>query len=311
MLLELASEIGMRMLKRIVRRVLGTFGLAAFASLAVAPQAAQAKASPALWSVSDADTTVYLFGTIHLLPQKTVWQTPKFEKAVQNSQQLVVETIVDEKNPAQILSILAKLGFSDKVPPLAERVPPEKRAVLADAIKKSGLPPTAFDRMETWAAAFVLLGNQFRAMGLEGGQGVEAILRNDFATHGKPIAELETNEQQLSFFDTLPEKAQRSLLEGAIEKPEAMKAEFAGMISAWTRGDVNSIAKTFNRDLAESSDLREALLKRRNANWSHWIQQRMTTPGAVMVAVGAGHLAGDDSVIRLLEKGGYKVRRIQ
>lgn len=306
-----ASKIGMGMLKRIARRVAGALGIAAAASLTLAPQVAEAKTAPALWSVSDADTTVYLFGTIHLLPQKTNWQTPKFEKAVDQSQQLVVETIVDEKNPAAIMSIMAKLGFSDSVPPLAQRVKPEQRAALADAIKKSGLPPTAFDRMETWAAAFILLGNQFRALGLEGGQGVEAILRNDFSSHGKPIGELETNAEQLGFFDALPENAQVSLLEGAIEKPESMKTEFSGMIAAWTRGDVDAIAKSFNKDLAESSDLREALLKRRNANWTRWIKNRMATPGSVMIAVGAGHLAGHDSVIDMLQKGGYKVRRIQ
>ena len=106
-----------------------------------------------------------------------------------------------------------------------------------------------FDRMETWAAAFTLLGVQFQMLGVEGEQGVEAVLRKSFAASGKPVAQLETNQEQLSFFDRLPESAQRQLLEGAIEKPEEMRSKFDGMLQAWLTGDVNAIGKTFNRDL--------------------------------------------------------------
>src|SRR3954470_3958317 len=111
-------EEGAGMFKNVMRRVLGAFGLAAATTFALAPQAAEAKGAPALWSVSDADTTVYLFGTIHLLPEKQQWQTPKFAKAVDRSQELVVETIIDEKNPMQLFGLLSKLGFSNNLPPI-------------------------------------------------------------------------------------------------------------------------------------------------------------------------------------------------
>jgi uncharacterized protein YbaP (TraB family) len=283
------------------------------ALLALGSAGAQAKAPqarPALWTVSDADTTIYLFGTIHLLPAKYSWRTPRFDQAVAGSQQLVVETIVDEKNPMKLMSAMTSLAFSPNLPPLAQRVPPEKRGALAAAIKKTGMPAQAFDRMETWAAAFMLLGTQFREMGLTE-EGVEAVLRAEFSKRGKPIGELESNVEQLGFFDTLPESAQRKLLEGALDKPQSAAKEFNGMLAAWTRGDVAAIGRTFDRDLASSPPLQDALLKRRNANWTRWIQQRMTQPGSIMVAVGAGHLAGDNSVIQLLQKAGYRVQRVQ
>src|SRR5205085_6718057 len=165
--------------------------------------------------------------------------------------------------------------------------------------------------METWAAAFILLGNQFRDMGLKGGEGVEAVLRNAFTSEGKPIGELETNVEQLGFFDTLPEKAQRELLEGAISRPQDMTKDFGGMLSAWARGDVKGIARTFNHDLAASPELQQALIVRRNHNWTKWIEQRMGSPGSILIAVGAGHLAGKDSVIEMLKKDGYHVRQLQ
>jgi uncharacterized protein YbaP (TraB family) len=264
-----------------------------------------------MWLVADADTTIYLFGTVHLLPEKYQWRTPQFDQAVAGSQQLVLETIVDDKDPTKLMSVLASMAFSPGLPPVADRVPPGRRAALAEAIKKSGLPAAGLDRMETWAVAFLLLGNQFKDMDLKGAEGVEAVLRNNFTSKGKPVGELESNKEQLSFFDTLPEKAQRQLLEGAIDAPRAMKTDFHKMLAAWARGDVNAIARTFNEDMSDAPELQHALIKRRNANWSRWIEQRLATPGSVLVAVGAGHLAGRDSVIDLLKRDGVRVRRVQ
>lgn len=299
------------MLKSLLRRLGAALGL----SLLVTALPAQARVPqagrPALWEVSDPDTTIYLFGTIHLLPDNFQWRTATFNKAVAGSQQLIVETIVDDKNPAKLMSVMASLGFSNGLPPLSQRVPAAKRAALAAAVKKSGFPPQAFDRMKTWSAAFILLGNKFRELGLKGGEGVEQVLRSDFSGAGKPIGELESNLQQLTFFDRLPEPAQRALLEGAIEDSKAMNAEFGAMLEAWSRGDVRGIARTFDRDLSESPALQQSLIQQRNANWSRWIEQRMAQPGAVLIAVGAGHLAGKDSVLEMLKRDGYKVRRLQ
>ena len=90
-----------------------------------------------------------------------------------------------------------------------------------------------------------------------------------------------------------------------------MTKQFQAMLGAWSRGDVVAIGKSFNKDLSESPELKEALIKRRNQNWSRWIERRMGQPGSLMIAVGAGHLAGPDSVIELLQRDGYKVRRVQ
>jgi uncharacterized protein YbaP (TraB family) len=261
--------------------------------------------------VSDKDTTIYLFGTIHLLPEKYAWRTTRFDQAIAGSQQLVVETIVDEKDPGKLMAALSSLAFAPGLPPLSERVPAAKRAELDKAIVKSGIPRAALDRMETWAAAFMLLGNQYKDMGLKGGEGVESVLRQRFVSDGKTVGELETNVEQLSFFDGLSEKAQRTLLEGAIETPKDMSKQFGGMLAAWANGDIGSIARSFNRDLAASPELKDALIKRRNVNWSAWVEKRMEQPGTILLAVGAGHLAGSDSLVDMLRRQGLKVSRIQ
>lgn len=298
------------MLKSLIRRVGAVLGLVGLAL--GAPASARApQAKPALWQVSDADTTIYLFGTIHLLPEHYQWRTAKFDEALNSAQQLVVETIVDDKNPTKLMAVLVATGFAKGLPPITERVSPEKRAELEAAIAKTGMPMASFNQMKTWTAAFMLMGQQFQGMGLKGGEGVEAVLRSKFATEGKPIGELETNAQQLGFFDSLPERAQRELLEGTLDTDNSANREFAGMLKAWASGDVQAIAKTFDHDLAKSPELQAALVRQRNANWSRWIERRMAEPGSVMVAVGAGHLAGKQSVIAMLQKEGYRVRRVQ
>jgi uncharacterized protein YbaP (TraB family) len=293
-----------------LRSGLAAFGLAALA--AGTPAAADAKtAKPAMWQVSDKDTNIYLFGTVHLLPPGTQWRSPKLDKATREAGTLVVETIIDEKNPQAFAAELARLSIRPGLPPIVSRVAPAKQAALRAAIVKSGIPEAALNNMETWAAAFALLQLQFKELGVSGTDGVELALRQAFLTAGKRVEQLETNSQQLGFFDTLSEASQRELLEGAVETPVAAKQQFDAMLAAWMSGDVNAIGRTFNAEFQNSPDLKEVLLKRRNANWAWWLHSRLGQPGTVFVAVGAGHLAGEDSVVELLKKRGLRVKRVQ
>lgn len=298
------------MLLKLLRRAAAFLAIPALASGATAAQAATA-AKPALWEVSDPDTKIYLFGTIHVLPKNYGWRTGALDRAIASSDSLVIETIIDPKNPAELTRELIRLGYADNLPPLITRVPREKRMMLEQAIAKTRIPRQAFDRMRTWAAAFTLLGTQFKDLGLQGEEGVEHNLRTAFAAAGKPVGQLETNGEQLGFFNALPEKAQRELLEGAIEAPTQTKNDFSRMLKNWASGDVEGIARTFNDQMAASPELMEGLISRRNLAWSAWIQRRLAAPGTVLFAVGAGHLAGSNSVQAMLERQGYQVKRIQ
>ena len=280
---------------------------------AFSPLAAKspAPAKPAMWMLSDADTTIYLFGTIHLLPKGTQWRTPVFDKAATSASDLVVETVIDEANPMAAAAEMMKLAVSPNLPPLVERVPADKRAKLTEVAAKTGVPMAVFDKLETWGAAFIMLGVTMQELGLDPNSGVESALKTEFATAKKPIGQLETNAEQFGFFDTLPEKAQREFLVSVLDDPAKGKKQFDDMLAVWTRGDVKAMGDTFNAEFAKSPELRENLLRKRNANWNGWLQRRLATPGTTLVAVGAGHLSGDDSVIAMLEKGGYKVKRVQ
>ena len=300
----------MSMLKRLGRR-LAAFSAIAATACAAAPATEPTAASPALWRVADDDTTIYLFGTIHMLPKGTEWRSPAFDKIAAGSDALVVETVIDETNPAATVGELMKLAVAPGLPPLADRVPSNKRDALVTAVAKSGVPAEFYDRLETWAAAFMLLGVQFQSLGLDPQSGVESTLKKQFKDVGKPIDQLETNAEQLGFFDKLSEDAQRNFLVSVLDDPAAMKTQFGGMLDSWSRGDVKAIGESFNAELAEAPELKDALLVRRNVNWANWVKGRLDKPGTILVAVGAGHLAGDHSVQSQLEKQGVKVTRVQ
>ena len=288
--------------------------LASFLALALsAPASARESArvaTPALWKLADADTTIYLFGTIHALPAGTRWRGRRIDAALAASHELVLEAVFGD-DPLATARLLYGMGTAPGLPPLAERVSPAKRSQLDALVKRSGMSPAALDRMKSWAAGVLLFGHVMKDLGISADAGAEAELRGLFRAAGKPIEGLETAAQQLGYLDSLSEEEQRIFLEGVIDDPAKSKAELGRMLAAWKRGDQQAIARSFESDPEMSPMLKEVLLKRRNAAWTDWLAKRLDTPGTIFVAVGAGHLAGPDSVRAMLERRGLKVTRVQ
>lgn len=293
------------------------FALLAIISLAAcggteakAPVVTKEAARPALWKVADADTIIYLFGTIHLLPKGLKWTTPAMAKAMAASQGLVLEVALD-KDPAKLGAVMMKLAKTPGLPPVLDRVDPAKRAALKKVIDESGLSLTYLDGLETWAAALGLASAMNAKLNLSYEDGAETQLTRVFEKMRKPIGGLETAEQQLGYFDTLPEVAQRKFLTSIADESANADKEFTAMIRAWKAGDVRRIALSFDDEMKLSPELAEVLLYRRNNNWAGWVSERMKRPGTVFVAVGAGHLAGKGSVEELVARRGFKVVRVQ
>jgi uncharacterized protein YbaP (TraB family) len=284
--------------------------VAACASAPATQTGAPATAKPAMWKLADADTTIYLFGTIHALPAGRQWRTAAFDRALGSADELVLE-VADVTDMAATSSAMQKLGVTAGLPPIAERVPEAKRAELRAAIAQSGIPEAVYDRLETWAAAIPILGVMFKNLGVDATLGVEQQIGAPFkAGANKTVTGLESIEQQFGFFDTLSEEAQRAFLVSALEDPAAAKLELQAMLDAWASGDVKGIERTFI-EAEMSPELKAALFGRRNANWADWLEKRLARPGTVFVAVGAGHLAGKESVQAALKAKGLKTTRVQ
>ncbi|MEW4466846.1 TraB/GumN family protein [Parasphingorhabdus sp. JC815] len=269
---------------------------------------------PALWKITgtkpEQTGTAFMFGTIHILPKGVNWRTPILETALSESDTLVIEVLglEDTANAARIFS---KLAISPDQPEIEKRVKPSLHADLDTVINNSKIPTFALNRMESWAAALSLASAQTNNLGLESSEGVEKKLVAQFEGFKKPIEGLETIEQQLGYFDTLPETQQRAMLASVVEEAGEAKTSFEKLFNAWISGDTDTMLELSSGGILEDPQTREKLLVLRNRNWAEQLDKKLRNPQIYFVAVGAAHLVGPDAVQTMLEKRGYKIQKIQ
>ena len=287
--------------------------LTSLALMLALPACAQSKptandADPALWVVKDADTTIYLFGTIHVLKPGLSWFDEAVKTAFDKSDQLVLEMV--QPDQATMQQIVLKNGIVTTGPTLTEQLPADKRGAYLKALTEAGLPPQAFDRMKPWLAGVTLSIMPIQKLGYDPKNGPETVLADAAKAAGKPVAGLETAEQQIGYFNGLSQKAQIEFLTSTVEDLPKAGEEMAEMVDEWAKGDPDALAKTMNESLKDSPEVAKTLLTDRNARWATWIKARMAKPGTIFIAVGAGHLACNDSVQAQLARQGIKAQRI-
>ncbi|MBO0749335.1 MAG: TraB/GumN family protein [Porphyrobacter sp.] len=272
---------------------------------APAAHAAEAYQGPAIWKVADKDTTIYLFGTVHALPKDAQWFSGPVERAYDSSDELVTEIPLDDT--AGDAQAIAKRALLPKGQSLRDMMPQAQRMKFEEALVGLGLPVEAMDRLEPWYAAMTLSLLPVMQSGYDPATGVESKLSAQ-AT-GKHKAALETVEQQIDLFDGLPVSAQLSFLSETVNSVSKATAMLNAMVADWMKGDADGLAMLLNQEM-DDPVLYKRLLTDRNARWAQWIDQRLKQPGTVFVAVGAGHLAGQESVQMQLRKYGLKARRV-
>jgi len=260
--------------------ILVAAALAAASPTAVsATEPAPINADPAIFVVRDADTTVYIFGTFHALDGKSEWFNDQVKDAFEKSDELVLETLIPER--------------------------PSKPGTYA-------MPPQQL-RMVTPSASFLastrIAINAGKSQGMQVGNGADMVLRHAAEAEGKPVEGLETLESQINMFMRMPATAPTPQPTSAVRPKIDLSRSMAEMQAAWKRGDQSVFVRMLGQLEQGSPGTYRMMFVERNARWADWIRARMQTPGTVFVAVGAGHLAGKDSVLaRLGDLGIYSTR---
>lgn len=265
---------------------------------------------PALWVVKDKDTTIYLFGTFHLIKPGTPWFNEAVKKAFDKSDTVVTE-IINPADEAAAGAMSLKYMNSNDGKTLSERLTPEQLTKYKSYLAERNIPVEAFDPLDPWAAGLTLTMMQYMKTGATAEAGAEAVLANDIKATKKKHLELESAEQQMQWLDATPMPEQVESLMALVEDNGKSDALMNNMISAWNAGKPDDLAKLINSEFADTPETAKALLYDRNARWADWIEKRMETPGTVFMAVGAGHLAGKDSVQDYLAKKKIKSKRIK
>lgn len=269
---------------------------------------APAQAKPALWKLADKDTTIYLFGTIHILPDGVDWFHGPVAYAFNHSDLLVTE--LPDTPPSQIIRSMARYGVLPAGQSLREKLGEERRGRYEAAMTGLGQQPGMFDRNKPWVPAVLMPLFAIQKFGYQTEHGVEAMLDARAKERKLPREGLETLDFQFGLFSAQTEEEQLAYLDTVVKGIPEMKGLIEGMITKWSAGDAAGLAALLNVD--EDPAFAEMMLYSRNRNWAKWIEARMAQPGTVFIAVGAGHLGGGaKSVNDLLAKDGFKLTRVQ
>lgn len=281
----------------------------AFAAVRAAPPVQATGAGPALWVVRDADSTLYLFGTVHVLRQNTLWRWAAVETAFDSADRLVLE-ISNPDDQAAMMPVIQQHGMSPDRP-LSQLLNAEERSKLDAAAQTLGASGAALDPMRPWLAALTLSVAPLVKAGYDPQSGVELVLKARAAAAGKEVGGFETIDEQVRILAGFPEEAQLDFLRSTLEDFEGATTDLDKLVEAWADGDVRAIDRLGVQPMRrENRAVYEALLVRRNANWADQIETMLEGSGTVFIAVGAAHLAGRDSVQTMLERRGVEVERV-
>ena len=270
--------------------------------------------SPAMWTLADDDTIIHIFGTVHVLKPDLEWRTDAFDNAFNAADKLVFELDLHSPEGQQAIgtAMIGAAMFTDGQT-LRDVLNDEDEAIVAEAASGLGIPLASMDPVEPWFAALNLMNAQWMKDGFDPNSGVEMVLVEEATQQGKSFGFLETAELQAGVFDGLGIDTQIDMLvEGA------MTLEYAGpmldnLTAEWADGDVTGLGLiAANPDAAGGEEFYDALFLNRNQAWVPQIEQMLEEDtGTIMIAVGAGHLAGPDSVITMLEDKGHTLTRVQ
>jgi uncharacterized protein YbaP (TraB family) len=282
---------------------------------------------PAIWLVQDEDTRIYLLGTIHVLPEGFRWRSPRLDAIVAEADELVLETSdADADVDPQIVSLFASM---DKRRPVSERLSPGNGEKWLALGASTGMDPEAFDQLPPVLALFGMGFAQVeQETGAEGAYGVETVLQADFRAAGKPIGSIESAgavmtsllaideallikelDRELSRWDG---KNFAQMLAVSPEKARAQGIDPSPLADehAWAQGGELDIREELFGETSYSMAMGKLLLDNRNRAWAVWLERRLAQPGTVLVAVGAGHLAGYNSVHTMLARRGLTSERV-
>jgi len=264
--------------------------------------------SHCLWRVQSETTSVYLVGSVHLLKADNYPLSPAIEKAFRDSQRLVLELKLDDVNPQNQGTILAK-GRLDPGTTLEGIVSPKTYGMLRERVKQVGIPVQALDPFKPWVAALMLTTLKLKQLGYDPQYGVDHYFTRKAKQEGKEISGLETFEFQIDLFDRLSLPEQESLLLQTISELDVMEREFNDLVRAWVQGDTAALEKILLASFRDFPEIYRRMVVDRNRAWAGEVEKMLAGNEKTIVVVGAGHLVGKEGLAELLRAKGYAVEQ--
>ena len=276
----------------------------------IAPEPAE-QSAPAIWRLADTDSEIWLFGTIHVLPPEIEWRTPQLNRIFEDAEVIYFETPSGGESEIKAQALVWQHGMYTNGGRLSDLLSRDERKALRRVAKSVDLDPTGIDNLRPWLAAITLGVQYIIAQGADPNSGVEKVLEAEARELGKELRYFETIEQQIGFFHTLSEPAQKEFLLVSVRQIEEEPELLNSMFAAWLGGDVPGLAALINGGMTElAPEVYDNLILKRNQAWTEEIDTLMAGSGKALIAVGAGHLTGEDSLVEMLRAQGHTVDRL-
>lgn len=267
----------------------------------------EAGAAPALWRVSDADSQIYLFGTLHVLTPSARWRTPLYDRVLSEAGTVWFEADLESGDPDTVRLLFQRYG-SDPDVPLSHKLPPADVQALS---RQTDL--ARIDHLRPWAAALMLSVRPVLGRGASVEAGADMAATRSARTGAKTVRAFETLEDQARMFAGLPQASEvRYLTDVVHERARHRIVLPPGPVSlerAWLAGDLSRLGSAALK--ADNPAFYDALLRRRNLAWADKLAAEMAGSGVELVNVGALHMAGEDGLPALMAARGFKVERVQ
>ncbi|MDB5540348.1 MAG: hypothetical protein JWQ89_2075 [Devosia sp.] len=278
-----------------------------FSMLAAVALSGPALADPALWKVSDADSAVYLFGSVHMFTRDVDWRTPEFDAILKAAEHVYFEVVMDIEAYSTITQISITKGMLRDGKTLADLLTPDEHRRLSGVAAQSGLDVATLERMQPWFATMALMGG---GSGIRTRAGVEMLLDAEIAPERK--RSLETAAEQMGFLADAPIEEQIDALMSTVEGIESGATEaLEPLMAAWERGDTSALLRAMTEQMTPRDRASyDTLVTKRNERWLTPIEQMLADNDDSLIIVGAGHLVGSGGVPALLEQRSYTVERV-
>ena len=287
------------------------FSLAGFTGANSQPGKPKPLEKSLLWEISGNGLAKpsYLYGTIHMICKDDAALGDSLVAAIAGSDRVYFE--VDMDNLMEMLTALKDFKMKNDTT-LADLLSKDDYEKVKEYMEsKSTLLP--FSKLETYKPMLASSLLMESGIGCEESVAMEQLILEVAKRNKKRVEGLETMSYQASIFDSIPYKLQAEQLLKYVKdggnQPGADK-QFEEMIEAYKAQDIEKLGQFVSTDDGGLGDYEDILIYHRNRNWVEKLKAIM--PGkSLTIAVGAGHLAGEKGVIKLLRKEGYTVRPIK
>jgi len=260
-----------------------------------------------LWKVESEVNTVYILGSIHLMKPESYPLSSTFEDVFNKSDVLVLEADLDSFSNPEVQTMMLGASFYQDGASLQKNLTKETYNLARAEASEMGLNIDNFDRFKPWAFAVSLLTLKLKQMGFDEQYGIDNYFFRKAKEADKAVIGLETAEFQLSLFADMSDDEQDRMLRQMLNDLNVLEEDMAEMLKFWEVGDAENLGKVLLESFNGFPDLMEKMISERNNNWLHQIEAYLGQDKTYMIVVGAGHLLGDEGVIRLLEREGYNI----